>query len=204
MSAQEATVLQENPPSPQQLEELDELDTGHDYDGIREHDNRLPNWWLAVLFITIIFGYGYWVYYEMLDGPDQWATYDAKMSEMAELAAQRAKERGALTDDALIALSEDSAKVSSGSSAYDQFCLACHGAQGEGSIGPNLTDKYWLHGSSPTDIYSVVASGVPAKGMPAWEGVLGPERTEEVVAFLLTLKGKNLEGRPPEGEPVEE
>lgn len=204
MSAQEAKILQDNPPASAPAPkppEFDELDTGHDYDGIREHDNRLPNWWLTVLFLTVIFGYAYWVYYEMLDGPDQWQSYEAQMEKVAAQAAERAALRGELSDEDLIALSQQPDKVASGSSAYAQQCLACHGAQGEGIIGPNLTDKFWIHGSSPTEIYAVVANGVPAKGMPAWEGMLGRDRTEEVVAFLLTLKGKNLEGRAPEGEP---
>lgn len=176
-------------------------DTGHDYDGIREHDNRLPNWWLATLFITIVFGYGYWVYYHVLDGtPDQLAVYEAEMERAAVLAAERARERGVLDDDAFVALAADEAKVGAGKATYQQSCASCHGADGQGLIGPNLTDAYWIHGSNPTDIYQVVAEGAPAKGMPGWEQMLGRDKVESVVAYLLTIKGTEIAGKAPEGD----
>lgn len=196
MSAQEAST------TPVAETIRDELDTGHEYDGIREHDNRLPNWWLATLLITIVFGYGYWFYYHMLDGtPDQMALYEAEVNRAAELAAQRAQERGELTDDAFLAMAQLPGDVSSGNATYSQFCASCHGDKGQGLIGPNLTDEYWVHGSRPTEIFDVVANGAVAKGMPAWEGVLGRQKVEQVVAYLLTIKGTKVPGKEPEGDP---
>lgn len=208
MSAQEART---NPDSQtahggqtqESTTHLDELDTGHEYDGIREHDNRLPNWWLATLIISIIFGYGYWVYYHMLDGtPDQLAMYQAEMDQAEALAAERAKGRGDLTDEAFVAMSQLPGNVSGGSTSYGQFCASCHGDKGQGLIGPNLTDTYWIHGGRPSEIFSVIANGATAKGMPAWEGVLGREKVEQVVAYLLTIKGTEVSGgKAPEGNP---
>lgn len=178
-------------------------DTGHDYDGIRELDNNLPNWWLFILYASIVFGFGYWVYYESFEStPKQMDEYAAEL-----LATQRMNEafianRGAATDEMLVALSKEPGKVEEGRASYAQFCASCHAAGGEGLIGPNLTDAYWIHGSKPTEIHKIVASGVPSKGMPAWESVLGVDKTESVVAFLLTIKDTNKPGKAPEGEQI--
>lgn len=184
---------------------VEEADTGHDYDGIRELDNRLPNWWLGTLFATIVFSVGYWVHYEIFDGaPTLHDEYLAELDEASERALAAAKARGGLDDTALVNLARESATLQQGQQAYAQFCASCHGDQGQGLVGPNLTDAYWLHGARPTEILKTVASGVTAKGMPAWEPVLGPSKVEAVTAYLLTMKGTNVPGREPQGEKVEE
>lgn len=180
-----------------------DLDTGHDYDGIREHDNRLPNWWLATLIVTVVFGYGYWMYFHVMkQGKLSGAEYQAEMDEAAAAARARAKDKGAVTDDALLLLAQSKATVDSGAATFKQSCSPCHGMQAQGLIGPNLTDGFWLHGAKPTDILKTVSTGVAAKGMPAWEPVLGEERIEAVVAFVLTVKNTNVPGKEPQGEPA--
>ena len=47
--------------------EMDKL-LNHDYDGIKEYDNPLPNWWLMTFFGAIIFGFIYWIHYEFGGG----------------------------------------------------------------------------------------------------------------------------------------
>ena len=179
-----------------------DTDTGHDYDGIREFDNRLPNWWLATLFLSIFFAAGYWLYYHTLSvGPDTWSAYHQEMAEAAAFAAEKAKERGEVTDEVLAALAADPAQVEAGKAVYGQYCAACHGPDGGGTIGPNLPDAYWLNGTGkPLEIRRIVATGVPAKGMPAWEQMLGAEKVEQVTAFVYSVKGKNVPGKEPQGE----
>lgn len=192
----------------QKIETMDpvasEPDMGHDYDGIRELDNRLPNWWLAIFYLTIVFSFGYWAYYHVLKaGPLQMEAYELEMARAEAAAAERGGGE-ALTDEVLLAYAEDEAKVNAGQVTFAQFCAACHGPSGEGGIGANLTDPYWIHGGSPLEILEVVSEGVATAGMPAWKGVLGKQKVEEVTAFVLTLKGKNLPGKGPEGERLEE
>jgi cytochrome c oxidase cbb3-type subunit 3 len=179
-------------------------DTGHDYDGIREYDNRLPNWWLWTLIVTIVFGYGYWMYFHTFaTGMSSREAYLAEMAEAEAAAAARAAARGALTDEALLAFALDDAKVGGGKAVFAQYCVACHGPEAAGLIGPNLTDNHWINGGGkPTAILQVVNTGVAAKGMPAWGPLLGPDKVEQVVAYVLTLKGKNVAGKAPEGELV--
>jgi cytochrome c oxidase cbb3-type subunit 3 len=60
---------------------------------------------------------------------------------------------------------------------------------GEGGIGPNLTDDYWLHGGQLMDVYKTVRDGVPAKGMLAWERQLRPAELMAVSSYVGTMLG---------------
>jgi len=82
-------------------------------------------------------------------------------------------------------------------------CAACHAAEGQGLIGPNLTDDHCIHGEGGLmDIYQVISHGVPTKGMPAWELQLKPIEVRKLAAYVFTLRGKNLPGKAPEGHPI--
>jgi cytochrome c oxidase cbb3-type subunit 3 len=168
------------------------------HDGIVEDDNRLPYWWLATLWGAIFFGAGYWMYFQVTHtGPDQLAEYQ---EEMAALRSSLPAPPKPADEATLTALSKDADTVAAGQQLFSTTCIACHGVHGEGLVGPNLTDAYWIHGSKPTDIYKTVSEGVPAKGMPSWGKTLSEDKVRAAVAFVLTLKGKNLPGKPPQGE----
>jgi cytochrome c oxidase cbb3-type subunit 3 len=172
----------------------------HVYDGIEEMDNHLPNWWLFLLWATLIFGFGYWYYYHVAAmAPGSLEVYRAEAAEAARIAA--ANRPPPTGDEVLLALVNDAPLVQQGHDAFMQTCAACHGQKGEGVIGPNLTDKFWLHGAKPTEIHKTVSEGVVAKGMPAWEQPLGAARVRAIVAYVLTLKNTNVPGKPPQGEP---
>jgi cytochrome c oxidase cbb3-type subunit 3 len=174
----------------------------HDYDGIREYDNRLPNWWLWILFGSIIFSLGYWLFFHTFGiGKLSAERYEAEMIAAAEA---RLGGAGELSDESLILASSIPDRVEAGRQLYAQHCVACHATQGEGLVGPNLTDAYWIHGGRPMDIYKTISEGVIAKGMAAWERQLGPQRVQTLAAYVLTLRGKNLPGKAPEGQPFTE
>jgi len=174
----------------------------HEYDGIIEHDNQLPNWWLAILYGTVVFALGYWFYYQVLKvGDSIEKNYQTEMAADYAAAAERARRAGTVTAESLNALARDRATVSEGRQVFSQNCASCHLPTGGGIIGPNLTDEYWLNGGGPTQIFRTVNDGVVAKGMPAWGAQLGAQRTRSVVAFLLTLRNTNVSGgKPPQGE----
>jgi cytochrome c oxidase cbb3-type subunit 3 len=174
----------------------------HEYDGIREYDNRLPNWWLAILYGTVVFGFFYWMYFQSLGiGPTPQERY--QMAMIAATEAQLARSEGQeLTDETLHMMSTVPERVAEGKAIFDQFCVVCHGNQGQGIVGPNLTDNYWLHGSRPTEIYHTIHDGVIEKGMAAWGNQLGPRRVRAVASYVLTLKGTNVPGKEPQGDPV--
>lgn len=172
----------------------------HTFDGIQEYDNKLPNWWLWTLYGSIIFSLGYWLYFHSTGaGNMPLDDFRAEMQAAAELQLDRLS-AGGLSDQALLVMSEIPDRVEAGRQVYDQYCAVCHGDRGEGTVGPNLTDDYWIHGGAPLDLHRIVVDGVPAKGMAAWGNQLGPTRVQNVVAYMITLRGTNVPGKAPEGE----
>jgi len=171
----------------------------HVYDGIREFNNRLPNWWLFTLYATIVFWVGYWAYYEWFRvAPEGPRSVELAMTriEAAKLASAAAT---TIDDKSLWAMSRNPVFVDAGRQTFNANCVACHLQSLRGknesaaAIGPDLTDQVWIHGGNPTDMYRTVTEGVPAKGMPTWGPVLGAKRITEAVAYVLS---HHKEGEP--------
>jgi cytochrome c oxidase cbb3-type subunit 3 len=121
---------------------------------------------------------------------------------MAE-AAKRQAEAGPVTNESLAVLAKDATTLGDGKQIFVSTCAPCHAAQGQGLVGPNLTDKFWLHGGTAVDIHTSITRGFPDKGMRPWGQILGAARVRAVAAYVLSLKGQNLPGRPPQGTAVE-
>lgn len=171
----------------------------HVYDDIEEHDNHLPNWWLAILYGSIVFALGYWFVYQTT-GVAQNPTEEYR-AEIAEMMKQKAARAGALTEDSLQALAKDAAVVAEGQKTFVQMCAPCHLPTGQGLVGPNLTDAYAIHGHAALDVHQSIAKGFLDKGMPGWEQSLGDKRVKELVAFVLTLRNTNVAGgKAPQGK----
>lgn len=171
------------------------------YDGIEEQDNHLPRWWLLTLFGAIVFSFGYWFYYQHLTGPGQRAELAADEKMLADLREKAASAN--VTDQTLLALAGDATAAARGAEIFKANCVACHEEKGQGKIGPNLTDAYWIHGGKPTQIYKTVTNGVPEKGMLSWGPMLGAAKVQDVTAFVLTLKNTNVAGKEPQGNKEE-
>ncbi len=181
--------------------EMDKV-LNHDYDGIKEYDNPLPNWWLATFYITIVFAGIYYAYYEFGGGK---TLADELVDDMKNVKTVQAQNKGPETSDAdLQAKFTDTNVVTAGKDIFMKNCLACHGDKGQGLVGPNLTDNFWIHGKgTPADILNVIKVGVLDKGMPAWEATLKADEQIQVSAFVYSLKGTNPEGaKAPQGEEV--
>src|SRR3989344_9377116 len=139
----------------------------HDFDGIQELDNLLPRWWLWLFYITIAFSAVYFVYYEVMSGPSLNDELQADLSQMKTVQMGGASGPAGPSPDELNAIAKDPKQVLAGKAVFSIRCLACHGASGEGGIGPNLADDFWITGKGTMpEIVEVVRTGVGAKGMP--------------------------------------
>ncbi len=83
---------------------------------------------------------------------------------------------------------------------FDRNCAFCHEKDGRGSVGPNLTDWYFIHGPSRENLREVIQNGVPDKGMPTWKSILKGTDLRLIEQYVWSLRGKDLQGKPPEGE----
>jgi len=167
-----------------------DIDMGHDYDGIRELDNKLPPWWLVLFYGTIVWAAVYmWVYHSP---GNEWSSEQEYLIAMEE-AEESKKAHLALSADAVdentVTLLVDEESLARGSDIYFALCAVCHGQQGEGLVGPNFADPYWVHGGDIKDLFSVIKYGVPEKGMISWRSQLRPSEMQNVASYILTLEG---------------
>ena len=172
----------------------------HVYDDIEELDNALPKWWLGILYGTIAFSAAYYLYYEVGSGPSLIKEYEEAKATVAATTAAQAPQSSGPTEDSLLAVANEPARKKAGKDVFMGKCAACHGPEGQGAIGPNLTDKYWLHGGKLTQIYNTIAEGVADKGMPPWKALLKDDEMQSVVAYIRSIKDTNPAGaKAPQG-----
>ncbi len=184
------------------IEKEGELAMEHQYDGIVELDNPTPPWFMYLFYITIIFGGIYLFYYHLAPAYSQ--SQDEEYIASVEI-AEKAKEEymkkfaNSVNEDNVKVLTAK-ADLEEGSKIYASNCVACHGDKGQGGVGPNLTDKFWLHGGSVKSLFHTITNGVPEKGMIAWNKTLNPIQIQKVSSFILSLQGSNPAGaKEPQG-----
>lgn len=149
-------------------------------DGIEEYDNPLPDWWLGLFWITIVWAIGYTAHYHFI----------AERSQVKTLAAEIASAEVRWPASAATEFVLTVELAAAGQGVYQTNCAACHGQELRGGIGPSLVDGDWLHGGSANDVIRTVSEGVPAKGMPAWGPILGPERVRQVTGYVLSQQAE--------------
>lgn len=174
------------------IEEEADLLIEHTYDGIQELDNPTPVWFNALFYSSIVFAIGYLLVYHVFGwGMNQEQEYLAEMQAAEKQKMEYLAASGTNIDENSVVLDLSPEMVIPGHEIYLQNCGVCHGNQGEGMIGPNLADEYWLHGGDIKDIFRVVKYGVPDKGMVPWESSLTPVQIAQVSNFISSLGGTN-------------
>lgn len=184
------------------IEEEESILLDHDYDGIHELDNHLPPWWKGLFYVTIIFAVVYLFVYHIFGAlPLSHQEYDIVM-EKARLAREAAMAaEGNNIDENNVEFSDAADVISSGKAIFERECVACHAPEGQGLIGPNLTDEYWLHGGSINEIFHTIKYGVPQKGMISWQAKLSPKDIQDVACFVMSLQGTTPKNPPPPKAP---
>lgn len=175
----------------------------HSYDGIQEYDNPLPGWWKWLFIGSIFFAAFYWVYFE--SGVEGRSIHDGYDKEMSRIITLRFKEIGELTADRQTIQKylepENEKWLAVGKVVYKTNCVGCHGADGGGKVGPNLTDDYWKNVKNLEDIADVIENGAANGSMPAWKTRLSHQNQIVLTAaYIASLRDNPISGKAPEGE----
>lgn len=172
------------------ISEEGELELDHNYDGIKELDNKLPPWWLYSFYASIIFAFGYLAYYHLLGGENQVDEFEQEMLAAKTAIEEYKKNAPDLVDAESVVLLTEAGDLQNGESLYMTNCMACHAADGGGGIGPNLTDEHWILGGGIKNVFHTVSEGGRAgKGMVAWKSILKPTEIQQVSSYILSLQG---------------
>lgn len=168
------------------------IDTGHDYDGIHELDNKLPPWWKYGFYATIIFAVVYlWRYHVSHSAPLQDEEYTIAVAQAAIQKEAYLKMAANNVDETTVKLLTTPADLEAGKAIFTSTCFACHGKNGEGGVGPNLTDGYWLHGGSIQEVFKTIKYGWPDKGMKSWKDDYSPSQIAQIASYVKSLAGTN-------------
>ncbi len=178
----------------------------HEFDGIQEFDQKLPNWWLFTFYGAIIWFVGYWVmyYHTATFKTDQQAVQEAisavEKVKQEELAlAVKSLDNGKLVRE----WANDPLIVANGQATFMQNCVACHGADLSATMmvgntrvklpGLSLTAHYWKYGNAPMRLFQLINEGTPASDpgtngarMQAWGQTLSPKQIAELVSFIIS------------------
>lgn len=175
----------------------------HEYDGIREYDNPTPRWWSAIFFGTFLFSIWYFLFFHtstmstsVETGYQEAVSADVKkrFAEIGELTAD---------EETMLRLLASKDSLTVGATVFKTHCVSCHGPEGAGLVGPNLTDDYYKNVRSIADIAAVVENGAANGAMPAWKNRLHPNEVVLVATYAASLRGKDLpSSRGAEGESI--
>lgn len=185
------------------VENEDVVMTDHEYDGIRELDNNLPPWWLYGFYVTIVFAFIYLLHFHVFNTGDlQAAEYEKEMERGDAAVEAYLKNQSDNVDEFTATLLTDKASIAEGRKVYEEKqCQQCHGQNAEGTIGPNLTDDYWLHGGDVKDVFKTIKYGVSGKTMQSWKDQITPKQMHQLASYIKSLRGsKPVNGKAPEGD----
>ncbi len=174
----------------------------HEYDGIREFDNPTPGWWHIIFLSSIVFAAFYVVFWHF--SPLAWSVQESWEKDQVADYKRIFGTVGDLNPDekTILRMAGDQQMVSVARSLFVGNCALCHGKDGGGINGVNLTDDSYKNVKKVEDIFTTISNGANLGAMPAWGQKLSKNERVILAAYVMTLRGKNVPGRAPEGEVI--
>jgi len=171
-----------------------------DYDGIEELDNNVPPWFNILFYGTVVIAVIYFLNFHVFGtGKLPLQEYQEEIN-LANMQREELIRTGAYINENTVVLLTDNESINNGKQLFETNCVTCHGEGGQGIIGPNLTDEYWIHGGGIKNVFTVIKYGVPAKGMITWMNQMNPKLMQQVASYVISLQGTNPPGaKAPEG-----
>lgn len=192
-------------------EEEEAIILDHGFDGIKELDNALPQWWLAMFYMGIVFMVVYVLAYSFTDFAHPEVEYEEFNARETARVEKWIKENDINIDGAKNKYL-DAQAIENGKKIFEQICATCHTANGSGGIGPNLTDEYWVNKVQDSlfyNIYDIVYNGSPknAQMRPfGKKGELTGLAIQDVASYVYFMNqeeptiGVNEGGAAPQGD----
>ena len=78
--------------------------------------------------------------------------------------------------------------IAEGGKLFEKHCMACHGKEGKGGIGPDLTGTALKHGSTDGEVFHVITDGVTGTAMRGFGDELSEKMRWHLVNYLNSLK----------------
>lgn len=185
------------------------IELDHSYDGIKELDNHLPPWWKWLFYGTIAWAVVYVIVFHFSASlPLSLEEYQIEIAQAEEQARKlKAEQPQATIDEGNLQYTADASIIEKGKTVFaNNPCGSCHRNDGGGNtIGPNLTDEYWIHGGDVKNIFSTIKNGAVDKGMPAWGKAMSAQDLRDVTFYIMSLQGtKPPDAKAPQGELVKQ
>lgn len=191
------------------IEKEHTIDLAHDYDGIRELDNKVPGWWAFGFYASILFS-GVYLYQMFISGnmPKQLDELRVANEVAAVQRTEYLKKAASNIDENNVKML-DAAGIAAGKALFVKpgMCASCHGEDASGIVngapgaGPNLVDDYWVHKGGLKDIFYSIKYGWPEKGMKSWKEDFSPIQIAELSSYIKSLQGTKLpHGKEKQGE----
>ncbi len=190
----------------------------HEFDGIQEYDQKLPNWWLFTFYGAIVWFVCHWAlyYHTSVLKSDQEIVTEQIVAVQKAKAAELEKTLAKLNDSVLV--HEWAAKpevVAAGEAVYLTNCSACHAADLSATMvagnttvplpGLPLNDGQWKFGGKPMEIFKLINEGSPPEStghngakMQAWGNTLSPKQIAEVTSYLIAKMPDEFKDIKPE------
>ncbi|QQV02893.1 MULTISPECIES: cytochrome c [Chryseobacterium] len=193
-----------------QSEETDIL-IDHGFDGITELDNSLPKWWIGLFYFGIIFCGVYMIAFAFTDYAHPDAEYDKETK--IQLASIEEYEKNAPPIN-LETAKYSADYISEGEQLFKTNCVTCHGDNGKGGIGPNLTDNNWINIKEKSlfkNVFWMLENGSPNN--PTMrpfikEGTITGRDAEKIASYIYHINQEKSPvtqaqgGAAPQGEAV--